>query len=227
MEANDLVVIYLDGSKPCLIGAKKGVACVAQYTLDNAWYRGEVLDIEETEVDILFVDYGNQQRTPINLVKAIEETFVALPHQAYYCSLSGVPNDRSWTTEEKVKFEEVAMGKSLTATFASHRVNDKYPVQLAENRPGSPLVINELFGALTRTAVPPPHTGYSNLPIHSTPIEVNVAWFYNAERFFLSPVDLGPYQVVELFVLENLRILFVFMCLGRTRRPGEILLFVV
>ena len=42
-----------------------GLQCVAQCTLDNCWYRAEVLDVRRQndddfiEMSIIFVDYGS------------------------------------------------------------------------------------------------------------------------------------------------------------------------
>lgn len=148
---------------------------------------------EGTEVEILFVDYGNKQLTPVNLVKAIEEEFVELPPQAYHCSLADVP-ERSWTSEDKTRFEEISVGKKFTAKFTRPSKNAKYLVTLTENKGTSPLIVNTLFAPPPET-VPAPDSDYSTLPISSEPQDVNVAWFYNPCRFFLSPIDISPYQV--------------------------------
>ena len=168
------------------------MACVAKYTDDGSWYRGKILHIEGSDVDILFVDYGNKQRTPINLVKAIEEEFVVLPPQAYPCSMIGV--DSKWTSEDKTRFIDVTTSKRLTGTFASQRNGDKFSVRLVEDC-GS--VINDAF----KSVVPSPEgTDFTTLPISNRPIDVNVAWFYNVGRFFLCPTDISAYQVLLEFL---------------------------
>ncbi|XP_057380222.1 uncharacterized protein LOC130702570 isoform X2 [Daphnia carinata] len=192
---------YTDASKESIKSVSVGVACVAQYTDDGGWYRGQVLNVEGSEVEVLFVDYGNKQRTPTSLVKDIHEEFVKLPPQAYHCSLAGVQDStRSWTSEDKARFEQVGMGKRVTATFSERCENDKYPVRLllvmeALGQPGAlPVVINDLF-APTRKILPVPDVAnYPALPISFDSTEVNVAWFHNIGKFFLTPVNLAPYQ---------------------------------
>lgn len=188
-----------------------GVACVAQYTDDGGWYRGQILNAGATEVDVLFVDYGNKQRTPTTLLKAIEWEFVKLPPQAYHCSLAGVQDGlRSWTSQDKARFEQVALGKPLKATVSDRRENEKYPVRLVVENSSPQVVINDLF-APPREIVPVPDVfSYSSLPT-SDLTDVNIAWFCNVGRFFLSPVDLASYQVKFLF-LEFLEFFVIAVC---------------
>lgn len=188
--------MFLDESKPALVDPKEGVACVAKYTGDGAWYRGKILHVEgTTEVEILFVDYGNKEKTPIDLIKAIEEEFVGLPPQAYHCSMSGVFNT-IWTAEETIRFEGASLSKRLTGTFAKQRLNEQFTVRLVEECNGTPIVINELF----KSPVPSPEDSeFPTLPLSEEPIDVSVAWYYSPFRFFLSPTDVSSYQVPFLY----------------------------
>ena len=194
-----LFVSFSDESKPCLTNAQVGAACVAKYLADDGWYRGKIVEVDGSEIVVLFVDYGNQQRSPLHLAKIIDEEFVALPAQSYHCSLKGVPESRAWTIEEKTRFADVAMGKTLSATtFSLNGKGGKLPVRLrSQSADGSPVVINELFGALS-TNVPVPDEPYTALPVESVATNVIVAWFCRVDRFFLSPVDLAPFQVIHL-----------------------------
>jgi hypothetical protein len=191
-----------------------GVACVAQYTEDNNWYRGQILNVGATEVEVLFVDYGNKQRTPVTLLKAIEQEFVKLPPQAYHCSLAGVQDcSRSWTLQDKTRLEEAGMSKPLKTTVSDHRENDKYLVRLVDEGTRPQVVINDLF-APPREIVPVPDVfSYSSLPT-SDLTNVNVVWFSNVGRFFLSPDNLESYQVIFFpMLLRVFKISFLFVCL--------------
>lgn len=178
-----------------------GGACVAQYKDDGGWYRGQILNVEGNEADVLFVDYGNKQRTPTRLVKHIQEEFIKLPPQAYHCSLAGVQDfSRSWTSEDKARFEQVCMGKRITATFSDRCENAKYSVRLTLEQTGAcPVVINDLFAPAREILPVPDVASYPALPTSFDSTDVNVAWFHNVGRFFLSPVDLAPHQVFFLF----------------------------
>ena len=47
-----------------------GSSCVAQYTADDCWYRGKVVDVDfNTKMaTIKFVDYGNEEQRPFQNV---------------------------------------------------------------------------------------------------------------------------------------------------------------
>ncbi|KAK4011675.1 hypothetical protein OUZ56_020794 [Daphnia magna] len=191
---------YTDTSKESIKSVSVGVACVAQYTDDGGWYRGQVLNVEGSEVEVLFVDYGNKQRTPTSLIKDIQEEFVKQQPQAYHCSLAGVQDStRSWTSEDKARFEQVGMGKRVTAIFSDRRENAKYPVRLTlemetDQTGASAVVINDLFAPTRKTLPVPDVANYPALPTSFDSTEVNLAWFHNIGKFFLSPVNLAPYQ---------------------------------
>ena len=184
------------------------MACVAKYTDDGSWYRGKILNIKDSYLDILFVDYGNKQRTPINFVKAVEKELVALPPQAYHCSMSEV--DSNWTSEDKIRFFDVTKTKFLAGTFARKRDGDQYSVRLVDV---SGSVINDAF----KSVVPSPEgTDFTTLPIFKRPIDVNVAFFYSFKRFFLSPTDISAHQVLlKLFKIINCTFIFLKIFLNR------------
>ncbi len=142
--------IFSDDSKG--IGTPHlGMACVAKYKVDDAWYRGRIIaDVESKLVGVLFVDYGNVQHTPISFLKAMEREFVELPPQAYRCSLFNVRNTNGWTAEEKLRFLQATKDKQLTAVFPikpkTFDVTRKLEVVLREYNPdGSSILINKLF----------------------------------------------------------------------------------
>ena len=61
-------------SDPYQIGQ---VACVAKYSKDGTWYRVAVLtQVSKKEVDVVFVDYGYQERVLIKELCAINPCFL-------------------------------------------------------------------------------------------------------------------------------------------------------
>ncbi|XP_072506103.1 tudor domain-containing protein 15 isoform X2 [Notamacropus eugenii] len=86
------------------------VACVARYAKDGRWYRAAVLtQVSPREVDVIFVDYGNQERILINDLCAINPDFLVLEGQAFRCSLNNLIepiNSESfiWTTKSCIDF---------------------------------------------------------------------------------------------------------------------------
>lgn len=182
--------LLTEESKPSLHFGKIEQACVAKYE-DGAWYRGKIIEVNGSEANILFVDYGNQQRGPLGSLKAIDEEFTKLPPQAYHCTLRMVPH-----CDEKAKFEEAVTGKTLQASFYRIGSDKKYETKLFCEENGVRAVINEQFGAPATDSVPAPSTDFTPLSFDTVALEVSIAWFYNVNRFFLSPSDLSPYQVV-------------------------------
>jgi hypothetical protein len=43
-----------------------GMACCCQYTYDQQWYRAEILDIQDDQCTVLYVDYGNAETKPLS-----------------------------------------------------------------------------------------------------------------------------------------------------------------
>ncbi|XP_040586899.1 tudor domain-containing protein 15 [Mesocricetus auratus] len=65
------------------------VACVAKHSRDGKWYRAAILtQASEQEVELVFVDYGNQERVFIKDLYAINPHFLALEAQAFRCCLN-------------------------------------------------------------------------------------------------------------------------------------------
>jgi hypothetical protein len=212
-------------SKPTIQNPKPGSACVVQYQEDNEWYRGKIVKMYDPKVaSVLFVDYGDIQRGPIEQIKAIDEEFLNLPPFAYHCKLIGVDASRDWTVNEKRKFERRTIGKILSATFTIRNSEGQYPVQLVEERKGAKRVINDEFGAPGFENIPPPSVGYTSRSVSDRPISVTVNFFVNPLRFFLSPI--GVDNKVNDFVFSDgfiyflffLRLIFFFLLepIGRT-----------
>ncbi|XP_053440200.1 tudor domain-containing protein 1 [Nycticebus coucang] len=67
-----------------------GDACCAQYTSDDFWYRAVVLETSDTEVKVLYADYGNMETLPLSRVQPIASSHLELPFQIIKCSLEGL-----------------------------------------------------------------------------------------------------------------------------------------
>ncbi|XP_062957676.1 tudor domain-containing protein 1 [Cynocephalus volans] len=64
-----------------------GDACCARYTNDGFWYRAIVLGISDTDVKVLYADYGNIETLPLSRVQPITASHLELPFQIVKCSL--------------------------------------------------------------------------------------------------------------------------------------------
>ena len=166
-----------------------------QYTDDNRWYRGQIVEMcDPPSATVFFVDYGYTQRFLIEQIKAIDEDFVKLPPLAIHCKLTGIDETRDWTVEEKSKFESYTLEKLLSATFTIRDFDGKYPVRLLRKTKEGNCVINEDFGAPCFAKIPPPSVGYTSRVVSIQPISAIVSCYHNPFRFFLSPVEV-TYQV--------------------------------
>ncbi|BFZ25083.1 hypothetical protein BsWGS_28122 [Bradybaena similaris] len=85
-------------SNPPLPGAftaRKGETCAARFSQDNQWYRAKVEKVEGNTATVLFLDYGNREKTSVSGLAALPASFRTLPPQAteYALACVSVPND--------------------------------------------------------------------------------------------------------------------------------------
>ena len=67
--------------------------------------RARVTAVEDGQVELFFLDFGDWSRTPVSEVFLLPASFLALRHQAVRCSLAGVqPLGASEWTEESADF---------------------------------------------------------------------------------------------------------------------------
>ena len=67
----------------------EGQMCVAQFEMDLGWYHAIVSKVEDTQITVLFVDYGNEEKVnPKQLRKEIILTHI--PKQAIQCELHNI-----------------------------------------------------------------------------------------------------------------------------------------
>jgi len=93
----------------------------AQFTADDAWYRGKVLAITpEGEYDILYVDFGNAETLPASRLRSLDASFKDLPHQAQEASLAFVKTpelDEDYGQEAAIFLRDMVMGKTMVANL--------------------------------------------------------------------------------------------------------------
>ena len=107
----------LPADKDLLPDPDFGKACVALYHEDESWYRARIVGLNSGVAEVLFVDYGNAEKVPLNLIKKVKQEFLQLPAQAVQCQLKGVaPIGSSWTGAEKDILEDM-VGDECKCTF--------------------------------------------------------------------------------------------------------------
>ncbi|XP_078698177.1 RING finger protein 17-like isoform X3 [Branchiostoma floridae x Branchiostoma belcheri] len=71
----------------------EGMACCACYTMDDSWYRAQVISVQSLDplaVWVLYVDYGTSELLMADRLKQLPERYQTLPMQATKCTLLGV-----------------------------------------------------------------------------------------------------------------------------------------
>lgn len=56
-----------------------GLPCVVRFKADDRFYRSQILSIHGQFAQVLFVDYGNEQETPLKELKRIHPRFIQCP----------------------------------------------------------------------------------------------------------------------------------------------------
>ncbi|XP_033001256.1 tudor domain-containing protein 15 [Lacerta agilis] len=102
-------------------------ACVVKHSKDGKWYRAVVQQhVSETEVDVVFVDYGNQERVLSKDLQAILPEYLVLECQIFRCCLNTVTESLTfdpynWTAEACRDFERFISSSNdlLTCTISA------------------------------------------------------------------------------------------------------------
>ncbi len=115
-----------------------GQMCIARYSVDDAWYRATIkeIDLDLNSVVVFFIDYGNQETIQIdgNLL-VINEQFVKYPCMAILCCLDGISpiidtNRPESNSEECINFMYDSMSFKVMAKFVGKFSNDCYLVSV-------------------------------------------------------------------------------------------------
>ncbi|XP_012278471.1 maternal protein tudor isoform X2 [Orussus abietinus] len=191
---------------------KVGVNCIAQYSADSMWYRAVVNTVEDSGVLVQFVDYGNTEVVPHDMVKEIQPEFKKLSVQAIHCRLFSAKKSE-WDGDEIKNFSEMTDEKVIEAEFVAE-TNGVYDVLLREVIDGIPSAgyLNDTFSdgsdltlakentrnkssgrVSAQTAVPnyvPSGTRWTEPDIAlGSKQDVIVTWFINPENFYCQSIN--------------------------------------
>nr|XP_060642972.1 tudor domain-containing protein 15 [Anolis sagrei ordinatus] len=103
------------------------IACVVKHSQNGKWYRAAVLKhLSTTEVNVVFVDYGNWEKVLVKDLQAILPDFLTLECQAFTCCLNIVSKSLifdpfNWTEEVYSDFQHFVSSSNelLTCTIAA------------------------------------------------------------------------------------------------------------
>ena len=112
---------YYQANRVALTQPAPGMACVAKYSEDQAWYRATIKAVnhETRLVRVFFVDYGNEDTLSMDghNICELRNEFKAFPAMAIKCSLYGIkPNKEYKHTPVEIMdfmFLELASNKIL------------------------------------------------------------------------------------------------------------------
>lgn len=98
---------------------EEGSLCVAAYSIDNLWYRAEVLDADEDITTVRFIDFGNtdviDNKAGKN-IRQIPESWRSLERFAQKCRLDVIPVDiEDWNESTCDRFTDLVMSDNLQA----------------------------------------------------------------------------------------------------------------
>ena len=110
-----------------------GTPCCAKFAEDELWYRAVITGVC-TDVEVCYVDYGNNARVPLSDIKIMNEKFVSLPIQAVQCCLDGASPDADgiWQAGGTEYFQALVLDQELELTVVSAE-SGKYVVTLSAN----------------------------------------------------------------------------------------------
>eukprot|EP00111_Clytia_hemisphaerica_P003727 TCONS_00010704-protein len=112
-----------------------GYICVAKFSVDDKWYRGKILGLNELvgEYDVFFVDHGDREWIGKSKVVPAWPDIMTLPFQAIQCSFKDVtPKEgNEWTLEDGDVLWDKACEKLLQCQALSVGPSDYIPNRIA------------------------------------------------------------------------------------------------
>ncbi|ELK36267.1 Tudor and KH domain-containing protein [Myotis davidii] len=102
-----------------------GDIVAAPLSTNGSWYRARVLGtLENGNLDLYFVDFGDNGDCPVRDLRALRSDFLSLPFQAIECSLAQIaPAGEQWEEEALDEFDRLthcADWKPLVAKISSY-----------------------------------------------------------------------------------------------------------
>ena len=138
-------------SPPSMVSLAPGDKCAAQFSVDNLWYRGVVLERLHSGFRVRYIDFGNSESLPTSAVCPLPQQFQSLPPLSLTCSLAGVskPRGTEWSAEAVGLFKSSVANKCLMCSIVfTHDKTGTNIVSLVDSsREGEPTAANALISA--------------------------------------------------------------------------------
>ena len=149
---DSLGMVYSDGPEklPVLKNPVPGNSCCAKFSDDSRWYRGMVVDVHSSGVELYFVDYGNTEVVSLSDVRVLQNELLAWEVQCFCCSLVNChPVGSEWDESAAGVFSELTASKLLQAHIVSTQRGHCWGVCLKE---GSVSICDQLVQSGVTTA---------------------------------------------------------------------------
>ncbi|XP_012998620.1 tudor and KH domain-containing protein isoform X2 [Cavia porcellus] len=116
---------HYESSPPEDLTVHVGDIVAAPLSTNGSWYRARVLGtLENGNLDLYFVDFGDNGDCPLKNLRALRSDFLSLPFQAIECSLARIaPSGEQWEEEALDEFDRLtycADWKPLVAKISSY-----------------------------------------------------------------------------------------------------------
>ncbi|KAM6167502.1 tudor and KH domain-containing protein isoform 2-T2 [Erethizon dorsatum] len=116
---------HYENSLPEDLTVHVGDIVAAPLSTNGSWYRARILGtLENGNLDLYFVDFGDNGDCPLRDLRALRSDFLSLPFQAIECSLARIaPSGEQWEEEALDEFDRLtycADWKPLVAKISSY-----------------------------------------------------------------------------------------------------------
>ncbi|CAI8001522.1 Tudor domain-containing protein 7 [Geodia barretti] len=93
---------YLSKNPAKAVAVKESDLCACLWSdgEEGQWCRALILSVHDSMANVLFPDYGNQERVAVSELCTLPSQFYQLPFQAIHCSLHGVLREEKMTGPE-------------------------------------------------------------------------------------------------------------------------------
>lgn len=120
-------------SNPPLPGSynpKKGDVCAAKFSQDSQWYRARVEKIEKGKITVLFIDYGNREKSSTTDLATLPASYQTLAPQAQEFTLAcaALPPDEDAKQDALDAFYDSVINKELMLNVEYRASGTSYAV---------------------------------------------------------------------------------------------------
>ncbi|XP_043252574.1 tudor domain-containing 6-like isoform X2 [Colletes gigas] len=133
---------------------EEGSLCVAVYTIDNLWYRAQVLDADEDITTVRFIDYGNTDviNNKSGHIRQISNSWKEIKEYSIKCRLDVIPVDtEDWNTATCEKFENLVTSVDSLQAMVIAEGNPKRVDLLINEKSVSETLVDDHHAIMVQT----------------------------------------------------------------------------